>query len=177
MQKWPMTMGAPPGTALAWIEMSQMILAPGRGECAMATPRDHSGRPEDAMEMLKADHQKVRELFQEYERAQDQKAKNKIAQRVFVELETHAQLEETVFYPAFRQEADQEGKQLVAESLQEHQSVKDLIEELRELDTDDETFDVKFHELMEHVEHHVEEEESEMLPEAETVLAEQAEEL
>ena len=46
-----------------------------------------------------------------------------------------------------------------------------------ELDADDETFDVKFHELMEHVEHHVEEEEREILPEAETVLAEQAEEL
>ena len=143
----------------------------------MATPRDHTGAPEDAIEMLKADHQKVRELFQDYESAQDQKAKSKIAQQVFVELETHAQLEETVFYPAFKQEADQEGKQLVAESLQEHQRVKELIEELRELDADDETFDVKFHELMENVEHHVEEEESEMLPEAEMALAEQAEEL
>jgi hemerythrin superfamily protein len=129
------------------------------------------------MEMLKADHQKVRELFQNYESAQDQKAKSKIAQQVFVELETHAQLEETVFYPPFRQEADQEGKQLVAESLQEHQKVKGLIEELRELDAEDEMFDVKFQELMENVEHHVEEEESEMLPEAETALAEQAEEL
>ena len=126
--------------------------------------------------MLKADHQKVRELFQDYKSAQDQKAKSKIAQRVFVELETHAQLEETVFYPAFKQEADQEGKQLVTESLQKHQSVKELIEELRERESNGETFDIKFHELMENVEHHVEEE-SEMLPEAEMVLAEQAEEL
>jgi hemerythrin superfamily protein len=172
-----MTIAILPGIALAQIERSQMICAPGRGECAVATPRDHSGQPEDAIEMLKADHQKVRELFQNYESEQDQKAKNKIAQRVFVELETHAQLEETVFYPAFKQEADQEGKQLVAESFQEHQSVKELIEELRELEADEETFDVKFHELMENVEHHVEEEESEMLPEAETALAEQAEEL
>ena len=65
----------------------------------------------------------------------------------------------------------------MAESLEEHQTVKELIEELRELDADDETFDAKFHELMENVEHHVEEEESEMLPEAELALAEQAEEL
>jgi predicted transcriptional regulator len=82
-----------------------------------------------------------------------------------------------VFYPAFKQEADQAGKQLVAESLEEHQRVKDLIEELRELDAEDEMFDAKFHELMEQVEHHVEEEESEMLPEAELALAEQAEDL
>jgi len=143
----------------------------------MATRRNDTGPSEDAIEMLKADHQKVRELFQDYENAPDQRAKHKIAQQVFVELETHAQLEENVFYPAFRQEADQEGKQLVAESLEEHQTVKELIEELRELDADDETFDAKFHELMENVEHHVEEEESEMLPEAELALAEQAEEL
>jgi hemerythrin superfamily protein len=127
--------------------------------------------------MLRADHQKVRNLFQDYENAQDRKAKRKIAQQVFVELETHAQLEENVFYPAFKQEADQQGKQLVVESLQEHQRVKDLIEELRELDADDETFNAKFHELMENIEHHVEEEESEMLPKAEMALAEQAEEL
>jgi hemerythrin superfamily protein len=143
----------------------------------MATRRHDTGQPEDAIEMIIADHQKVRELFQDYEEAQDQKAKRKIAQQVFVELETHAQLEENVFYPAFRQEADQEGKQLVTESLQEHQTVKNLIEELRDLDSDDEVFDAKFHELMENVEHHVEEEESEMLPKAEMALAEQAEEL
>ncbi len=142
----------------------------------MAARRSDTGPSEDAIEMLKADHQKVRDLFQDYENAQDQRAKHKIAQQVFVELETHAQLEENVFYPAFRQEVDQEGKQLVAESLEEHQTVRELIEQLRELDADDETFDAKFHELMENVEHHVEEE-SEMLPEAELALAEQAEEL
>jgi hypothetical protein len=147
------------------------------GGCSMATRRQNTGQPEDAIEMLRADHQKVRDLFQDYEHTQDQKAKRKIAQQVFVELETHTQLEENVFYPAFRQEADKAGKQLVTESLQEHQAVKDLIEELRELDAADEAFDAKFYELMENVEHHVEEEESEMLPEAELVLAEQAEEL
>lgn len=143
----------------------------------MATRRYNTEQPEDAIEMLRADHQKVRELFQDYEQTQDQKAKQKIAKQVFVELEIHTQLEENVFYPAFRLEADKEGKQLVTESLQEHQEVKDLIEELQELDSDSEAFDAKFYELMESVEHHVEEEESEMLPEAEQVLAEQVEEL
>jgi hypothetical protein len=46
----------------------------------MATRRHDTGRPEDAIEMLKADHQKVRNLFQDYEKAQDQKAKRKIEQ-------------------------------------------------------------------------------------------------
>jgi hemerythrin superfamily protein len=133
--------------------------------------------PADAIEMLKADHQKVTELFSEYGATSDQKAKQKIAEQVFVELELHAQLEETVFYPAFEEEADEEGKQLVAESLEEHQTVKDLIEELRELKTNDTEFDTKFHALMENVQHHVEEEESEMFPQAEEVLEAHLEEL
>jgi hemerythrin superfamily protein len=131
----------------------------------------------DAIQMLKADHQKVTELFSQYEATRDPQAKREIAEQVFVELEVHSQIEETVFYPAFEEEADEEGRQLVAESLEEHQTVKDAIEELRELTADDAEFDAKFHTLMEDVQHHVDEEESEMFPKAEEVLEEQIEEL
>jgi hemerythrin superfamily protein len=142
----------------------------------MATHDGNVGRPEDAIEMLKADHQKVRDLFQQYMAASDQNAKSQIAEQVFVELETHAQLEEMVFYPAFEEEADDEGRQLVEEARQEHQEVKDLIAELRGRDADDE-FDARFRELMENVEHHVQEEEAQMFPEAEEILAEELDEL
>jgi len=134
-------------------------------------------KPTDAIEMLMADHEKVRKLFQSYENTSDRPRKQTIAEQVFTELELHSQLEETVFYPAFEQEADEAGKQLVADSLQEHQMVKDLIEELRDLNTADPEFDAKFHELMQNVQHHVEEEENEMFPEAEEVLEEQTEDL
>jgi hemerythrin superfamily protein len=99
----------------------------------MAKRNDQMGQPEDAIAMLKADHQRVRDLFQEYEAAQDQQAKRDIAEEAFVELEMHAQLEEQVFYPAVEDETDEQGQELVEESLQEHQAVKDLIEELREM--------------------------------------------
>jgi hemerythrin-like domain-containing protein len=133
-------------------------------------------QPEDAIELLKADHRKVKDLFQKYENTSNQKTRQQIAEQVFTELEVHAQLEETVFYPAFAQEADQEGKQLVEEACQEHQTVKDLIAELRDLD-DHEEFAAKFHTLMENVEHHVQEEEHEMFPKAEEELAAQLEDL
>ena len=131
----------------------------------------------DAIEMLKADHQKVTGLFSEYAATSDQKVKRKIAEQVFIELETHAQLEETVFYPAFEEEADEEGKQLVTESFEEHQTVKDLIEELRGLDAGNATFEAKFNALRENVQHHVEEEESEMFPKAEEALEAHMEDL
>jgi iron-sulfur cluster repair protein YtfE (RIC family) len=133
-------------------------------------------QPEDAIELLKADHRKVKDLFQKYENTSNQKTRQQIAEQVFTELEVHAQLEETVFYPAFAQEADQEGKQLVEEACQEHQTVKDLIAELRDID-DHEEFAAKFHTLMENVEHHVQEEEHEMFPKAEEELAAQLEDL
>jgi hemerythrin superfamily protein len=133
-------------------------------------------KPVDAIEMLKADHQKVRNLFSRYTTTSDQKEKRKIADQVFVELEIHTQLEETVFYPTFAEETDKEGKQLVTESLEEHQAVKELIDELRDLD-DDAEFDSKFHALMADVQHHVEEEESEMFPKAEEALEESLEDL
>ena len=142
----------------------------------MAMSDKDTGTPEEAIEMLKADHQKVRDLFQQYAAASDQNTQRQIADQVFVELETHAQLEEMVFYPAFEEEADEEGKHLVEEACQEHQEVKTLIVELRGREADEE-FDTKFRELMDNVEHHVQEEESEMFPMAEEILAERNEEI
>jgi hemerythrin-like domain-containing protein len=136
-------------------------------------------KPVDAIAILKADHQKVPQLFQQYEGAQHQQTKQQIAERVFVMLETHTQFEEVVFYPAFAQLADAEGKQLVAESLREHQAVKDLIQALRALDAVEEEaeFGAKFQELRDSVDEHVEDEETQLFPQAEEVLEEQLEDL
>jgi hemerythrin-like domain-containing protein len=133
-------------------------------------------QPADAIAMLKADHQKVRNLFQEYEAASDPRAKREIAEEACVQLEMHAQLEENVFYPAVNEETD-EGPELVKESLEEHQTMKALIQALRDMGPDNKAFDTKFKELIRNVEHHVEEEEREMFPLAEEELEEDMEDL
>jgi hemerythrin-like domain-containing protein len=131
--------------------------------------RDHEmNQPQDAIAMLRADHQRVRDLFQEYKAATDPQAKRDIAEEAFVELETHAQLEEQIFYPAVNEETE-EGPELVKDALEEHQTVKKLIQALRGM-SDVQEFDATFTALVRHVEHHVEEEESEMLPLAEVEL-------
>ena len=141
-----------------------------------AKRHNEMAQPADAIAMLKADHQRVRDLFKEYEAASDPSAKREIAEEACAELEIHAQLEENVFYPAVNEETD-EGPELVKESLEEHQTVKALIQELRHMGPDDKTFDAKFKELMRNVEHHVEEEEREMFPLAEEELEEDMEDL
>ena len=80
----------------------------------------------DAIAMLKADHQKVRDLFQAYEAASNPRAKRGLAEEACTALEMHAQLEEQVFYPAVNEEIDK-GPELVKESFAEHQTVKNLL--------------------------------------------------
>jgi hemerythrin superfamily protein len=142
-----------------------------QGERTMA-----ARQPDDAIALLKADHQQVQELFARYESAQDFPTRQQIADQVFTQLNIHAQLEETLFYPAFEDAADEEGKALVEEALQDHQLVKDLIVELQGL-TVEEEFAVQFQALMDNVQQHVEEEETEMFPAAEHVLADDMQDL
>jgi hemerythrin-like domain-containing protein len=137
---------------------------------------DHEmNQPQDAIAMLRADHQRVRDLFQAYKAATDPQAKRDIAEEAFVELETHAQLEEQIFYPAVNEETE-EGPELVKDALEEHQTVKKLIQALRGM-SDVQGFDATFTELVLNVEHHVEEEESEMFPLAEVELEEDLDQL
>ena len=105
----------------------------------MANRKKSQGRaqkqPEDAIAMLKADHQKVRDIFQQYESATDSDTKRMLAEEACTELEIHSQLEEQIFYPAVNEETE-EGPDLVKEAVEEHATVKHLIEQLRGLDPD-----------------------------------------
>ena len=136
---------------------------------------DHA-HPDDAIAMLKEDHRRVRDLFQEYQAATDPRTKRELAEEACTDLETHAQLEEQIFYPAVHEDSE-EGPALVQEALQDHQQVKDLIAGLREMGPDTHDFDANFRALMQNVEHHVEEEETQMFPLAEQELAEDLDEL
>jgi hemerythrin-like domain-containing protein len=125
----------------------------------------------NAVRLLKDDHKKVKGLFREYEGAGERAYKTKlgIAEQVFTELEVHTKIEEEIFYPAVRAKGG-ELKDVVSESLEEHHVVDVLMAELKALDPEDERYDAKFKVLTENVEHHIEEEETEMLPDAEKKL-------
>jgi hemerythrin-like domain-containing protein len=133
-------------------------------ENAMAPRNATRSRPKDAIAMLRADHQKVRQLFRAYRAAQDPATQWEIAQHIFDELDVHAQLEEVVFYQAVEEETTSLGKRLVQASLEEHEEALALIQDLRHLALGCPEFDTKFQALVLTVEHHMTEEETEMFP-------------
>ena len=126
----------------------------------------------DALELLKKDHRKVKDLFEEAEGTEDEKEQRKLFDEIQTELETHARIEETVFYPAM--EKREELKDMVLESIEEHKQVKTLLREMDNLKADSEKFEPKLKVLMENVEHHAEEEEEgKMFPKVRQIFSQQ----
>lgn len=119
-----------------------------------------------AVSLLKADHDRIKELFDQFETARSRPARVKIVRTALAELKVHAALEEEIFYPAVRAKV---GKAVMNEADEEHHVAKLLIAELDAMDGSESHFDAKFHVLAENVRHHIEEEEGEMLPKAKGV--------
>src|ERR1051325_2474083 len=78
----------------------------------------------DAFNLLKTDHQKVAQLFDELESANG-KAKLQVFAQIKTELELHTHIEETIFYPAL--EKLEETHHLTLEAYEEHKMVKNLL--------------------------------------------------
>lgn len=118
----------------------------------------------DAIVMLKADHDTVKDLFDKFKKAETMNEKKRIATEAITELRIHALIEEEFFYPALRgkEAVDQD---LLNESDEEHHVAKLLIGELITMTTEDH-FAAKFTVLAENIEHHVKEEENDLFPQA-----------
>ena len=129
----------------------------------------------DAIDLLMEDHRTVEGLFARFESADDSAEKQTLANRICLELKVHTMLEEEIFYPAVREKAGQD--EIVAESIEEHHVVDVLMQEIKALEPSDERFEAKMTVLIENVEHHIEEEESEMLPSAQKKLGKEVEAL
>jgi hemerythrin superfamily protein len=125
----------------------------------------------DAISLLKDDHQTVERLFKRFEKTSDRATveRRRIVDEIIKELSIHAEIEETIFYPAVRQ-AVPPSEEMVLESLEEHHVVKWVLSELEGMAPDAERFEAKVTVLIENVRHHVEEEESDLFPKVRRAL-------
>ncbi|HEX8069851.1 MAG TPA: hemerythrin domain-containing protein [Pyrinomonadaceae bacterium] len=127
----------------------------------------------DAFTLLKTDHEEAAQMFQQLEatEAKDEALRTQLFGQLQQALEVHTQIEEDIFYPALKQEA--ETREIVLHAYHEHDEIKDLLEQTAATPVTDEDWSDMLAELKEAVEHHVEEEEGEMFDEARDVLSEQ----
>ena len=127
----------------------------------------------EATALLKKDHAQVKELFKKFEAAGDRAGQTKqdLFDEIKTELDGHAAVEEEIFYPAMQKVHSKEVQDLVLEAIEEHKVVKTLLKEIAELTPDDDEFDAKMKVLQENVEHHADEEEKEMFPQAKEHLS------
>jgi iron-sulfur cluster repair protein YtfE (RIC family) len=127
--------------------------------------------------MLIEDHQRMRDLFFQCETMQEPEARWTIAEQLFVTLDMHTQLEEQIFYRAVAEEMGGEAARMVLKSRREHQAMQDLAQALRQRGPHDARFTEQFTELLRQVEHHAEEEETQLFPLVEEEFADVIEEL
>lgn len=127
-----------------------------------------------ATNMVRLDHTHVLSTFHQYRAQSPSRVKKGLANTLCTALEVHAQLEEEIFYPAVRAVTQDD---VIAESLGEHQEMRRLIGKLRQMEPYDPGYDPTVADLMRDVMHHVADEETRVLPEAERLLADQLGEL
>ncbi|MGS0997235.1 hemerythrin domain-containing protein [Rhodanobacter sp. UC4451_H18] len=128
----------------------------------------------DAIQLLKADHKKVKELLAELAKTTTRAAKTRseLLAQIRVDLEVHATIEEEIFYPAFRKAGTKDDAKMYFEALEEHRAAGDLVlPDLLDADVGSEQFSGRAKVLRELVEHHVKEEEEEMFKEAKKLLS------
>lgn len=126
----------------------------------------------NALQLLKADHETVEELFGTVEATERPDHAN-IFMEIKAELEAHAHVEETIFYPALQEEGSDELVELVSDALKEHQQAKTFLGELSIAAEGSDRFEGLLVKLIEDVRHHVQEEENEMFPLVESEFTEE----
>ena len=135
--------------------------------------RRTTAAPSDAIALLKKDHEKVRGLLSQLERSAQRGGDRamKLVTQIESEVKIHSQIEEEIFYPAFRDAArKKDDKQLFFEAKEEHHVVDLVMPEIEDPGSTEE-FAAKAKVLKELIEHHADEEEKEMFPKARKLMA------
>ena len=129
--------------------------------------------PKGAITLLKEDHDKVRELLDELEKAamkEDGDAES-LREEIENELKILTTVDEEILYPAFLEAASKkDDTKLFYEAVEEHHVVDMVLPEIDAEGAGSPEFAAKAKVLKDLVEHHAEEEEKEMFPRARKLM-------
>ena len=124
----------------------------------------------DAITLLKADHDRMRDLLTQLESTTERgvKTRTELFATIKGELTVHEVIEEEIFYPELK--AHPKAKDIVLEGYEEHNVVDMIMGEMEQTPFEDETWGAKAKVMTENIEHHIEEEEGEMFKQARQVF-------
>ncbi|MEW6115301.1 MAG: hemerythrin domain-containing protein [Nitrospirota bacterium] len=122
------------------------------------------------IELLKKDHEEALQLFDKLESMEEGKSSDidKLFSNLSQELEIHMSGEESIFYPALKD--NDETHTMILEGIEEHHVAKLILKEMSSLKSKDEKWFAKLSVLKENVEHHIEEEEGDLFTKAQNLL-------
>ena len=130
----------------------------------------------NAITMLKSDHAAVKRLLRELSETTERAVKQReaLVARIEREIKMHAQIEEEVFYPAFKAASrGSEAEDLFYEAAEEHHLVDMVLPALKAANPKSKEFTAKASVLKELIEHHIKEEEGEMFKEARSLFSDE----
>ena len=128
----------------------------------------------DAIQLLKADHKKVKELLTELTETSTRATKKRVdlLSEIDANLKAHNTIEQEIFYPAFKKADEKEEAKMYYEALEEHRAAGDLVlPDLLNTKPESEQFSGRAKVLKELVEHHIKEEEGQMFKDAKKLLS------
>jgi len=121
----------------------------------------------DMFRDIKDDHRKVKDLFADWNKTNDNDQKQKIAQEIIRELSVHAATEEMVLYPLVKEKFSGD---FAAHFTQQHTEVETILYDLDQMTIRDEGYVAKMNLVIQDVQDHVAEEEKDLLPKLEALL-------
>ena len=130
------------------------------------------GDQPDALKLLKTDHELVAGLFTQLNASESsEQTRDGLFAQLKYELETHAEVEERLFYPAVEQAT--KADQLIRQALADHAQIKSLLKEQTSLSSQSSGWLSKLDELKQVVERHVQMEENELFKIARQAFSEE----
>ncbi|MFL8990336.1 hemerythrin domain-containing protein [Pseudomonas sp. QLc11A] len=127
----------------------------------------------NAIDLLKADHQTVKTILAQLSESTDKAIKKRtdLLDKLEMEISIHTKLEEEILYPAFKAAGTREQDVMYFEAKEEHRTVDSLVlPDLKQTDPGTPEFAGRVKVVKELLEHHIEEEETELFPQAKKLL-------
>jgi len=128
----------------------------------------------DAITFLTNDHKVVRGMLEELAATTTRavKKRTELVRKIATEIEAHTQIEEEIFYPAFKQAGEKsDDDKMFFEAMEEHRAAGDLVlPDLLQTEVGSDQFSGRAKVLKELIDHHAKEEEKEMFPRARKLM-------